>query len=181
MSFNIFIAAKKTGNLFLSKLFKVLIIAFLKLVFPILGFCLHLFFYLFFLLDNLFNVCKKLVMSSIELFFIIFQDVIAFLILIAAIYVGELSQLNMVEKIATMCMQWPGQKAKELFVISIIIPCFFIQVWLKIIIKFPNFVINKEVRLSIWIPIVSIRKIAWVIGLATLSSNLCICWLNQAL
>ena len=43
-------------------------------------------------------------MSFFKLFFIIFQDVISSLILIAAIFIGKLSELH--KKIALMCMQW---------------------------------------------------------------------------
>ena len=56
---------------------------------------------------------------------------IFFLILIVTISIGKLGRLN--EKVALICMQWPGQKAKKLFVILIINPCFFIQGQLKII------------------------------------------------
>ncbi len=72
-------------------------------------------------------------MSFFKPFFIIFQSVIASSILTAAVSVGELGGLNVVEEVASMYVQWPGQKAKELFFISIIIPCFFIYGWQRII------------------------------------------------
>ena len=120
-----------TGNSFLSELSKLLIVAFLELVSPILVFRMLLFICLLFLLDNLFGVCKKSVMSSFEPFFIIFQAVISSSILTAAVSVDKLGGLN--GEVAPMCVQWPGQKAKESFVISIITPWLFIQSRLRII------------------------------------------------
>lgn len=129
----IFIISNRISNFFLSELSKLLIIVFLKLVFPILAFCLLLFIYLLFLLKNLSGVCKKSVMFFFELLFIIFWDVISFSILTTAISIGKLSGLNVVREIALICMQWPDQKVKKLCVISIITLYFFIQSRPKII------------------------------------------------
>ncbi len=105
MGFDIFIVAKGTNNSFLLELSKLLIVVFLELVSPILAFCLLLFIYLLFLLDNLFGICKKPVMSSFEPFFIIFQGMIAFSILTTAVSIGELDGLNVVKEVAPMCVQ----------------------------------------------------------------------------
>ena len=128
---------------FLSELSKLLIVAFFELVSPILVFRLLLFICLLFLLDNLFGVCKKSVMSSFEPFFIIFRGEISFSILTTAVSVGNLGWLSVLGEVALMCVQWPGQKAKKLFVISIITPCFFIQDRPRIIGWFPKFLISK--------------------------------------
>ena len=62
----------ETGNSFLSELSKLLIVAFFELVSSILVFHLLLFIYLLFLLNNLFGICKKSVISFLKPFFIIF-------------------------------------------------------------------------------------------------------------
>lgn len=100
--------------------------SFLKLVSPIFTFCLFLFIYFFFLLGNLFGICKKSVMFFFKPSFIIFQKVISFSILTIAISKGNLGLLNMIRKVASICVQWLGQKAKKFLVISIITLYFFI-------------------------------------------------------
>ena len=128
-----FVADMGTGNSFFLKLPKLVIVAFFQLVSLILIFCLLLFICLFFLLDNLFSFCKKWVISSFEPLFIIFQGVILFSILTTAVSVGNLGWLSMFGEIAPICVQWSSQKAKMLFVISIITKCFFIKDQLRII------------------------------------------------
>ena len=91
-----------TGNSFLSKLSRLLMVAFLELVSPILAFHLLLFICLLFLLDNLFGVSKKSVMSFFEPLFIIFQGVISSSIVTASFSVGKLGGLN--REVALMCV-----------------------------------------------------------------------------
>ena len=128
-----------------------------KLVFSILVFLLILLIYLLFLQNNLFSICKKLVMSFLKLLFTIFWEKIYFSILTINVFVGNLDGISVVEKVALIYVQWPGQKAKKIFVISIIISCFFIQGWRKIIRWIPNFIIRKKARFLVLIPIVSIK------------------------
>ena len=69
---NIFVAGIGIGNFFLSEPSKLLIIAFFELISLIFAFYLLLFIYFFFLLDNLFGVCKKSGIFFFKPFFVIF-------------------------------------------------------------------------------------------------------------
>lgn len=88
-----------TSNCFVLKPFKLLIVATFELVSSILVFCLLLFIYLFFLLDNLFGVCINSVIFTIEPVFIIFVGIISFIILTAAIFIYDLGWLNIVAEV----------------------------------------------------------------------------------
>ena len=59
LGFNAFIGGKEISNFFLLELFKILIVAFSELISFMLAFCLLLFIYLFFLLDNYLALIKN--------------------------------------------------------------------------------------------------------------------------